>query len=748
MFERGWVRLAIAFCLMGVFLLQQHHQLEFGQYDPYRCRALLNDGKWSPLSSDGSKKWEPKHCRMVEYPRVALRACLDNQKVVFVGDSTTRQVFLAAAKRLEPGQMRVPIRNSTNLRQRHQDATFEAEGVKLEFIWDPWLNSSKLEKTLKNFHALPTPPNESSIRKKDDMSPALILLGAPGLWAARYGRDDYLDIFKNSIDHVTPYISDVFDENMPRVFNFDSDDTANHILLAPVLVPEYRHLSFRRRQTITAERIKQMNDYLSQLSQNQSSHIPWVYNKLSDDFNEDGLHVSDNVAGHKFDVAINAHCNTISSRSRSFKGTCCVPDHYNKLFMLVSEVSFFILIVSLIVEVALGVTMREHMTLNGARSIVFVILHCFYYDRTTLFGKLERHYQPVEFIVMCLLWLLAGIFTTSRKPPPAELPERSVARLRQERNSDPPDYQGPGYLSIDHSLEIKGLMQGFILLYHYHHASQALWVYKIIRLFISGYFYLTAYGHTMYLLKTNDFSFKRVSVVLFRLNLLSVILPYAMRTNYTLYYFAPVVSFWYLVLYGMLRFFRNYNHDMPWFISKVIATAMVTVVLISTTGVLETAARFSHLYCNINWDPKEMRFRLLLDRYIVFVGAVVAAFVHNASVRGSQPILPLGNARPFFLNRRHLLNVISAASLVAFFYVTQTTLHEKVIYNKIHPFISWIPILSFVVLRNSLPGVREVYLWLPTVLGQISLETYVLQFHVWLGGSATAKLTLGLWDDP
>ncbi|KAI1213060.1 Cas1p-domain-containing protein [Annulohypoxylon truncatum] len=745
MLEQAWVRLTIAFTLIGVFLLQQQHQSQFGQQDPYRCRALLHDGAWSPAASDGPMKWEPKNCRMGEYPRDALRTCLKTRKAVFVGDSTIRQVFWAAAKRLELRQMRVAIGNSTDLEREHQSVSFEGKGVKLDFIWDPWLNSSKLEKTLKNFHTSPTPPNEFTIRKEDDESPALILVGAPGLWAARYGGDDYLDIFKRGINRIKPYISDAFEENMRWGFDFGPGDLANHVLLAPVQVPEYEHLSPSRHETITASRIRKMNDYLSGLSQNQSSHIPWVYNKLSvgsgNDFTTDGLHVSDSIAAHKLDIAINAHCNALSSHIRTFKGTCCISNYRNKIFNLAWEIAAFIGLASIVIELTVGVSLIEHEIINAAKVIVAIGLWAYYCDRTTFFGKLERHYEPVEFIVMCLLWLVVSIFSMKRIPKPTDLPERSVARLRQERNPDPPGY-GPGYLSREHCLEIKGLMQGFILLYHYHYASQALWVYKIIRVFISGYFFLTAYGHTLYFLRTNDYSFRRVSAILFRLNLLSALLPYAMDTDYSLYYFAPVITFWYLVLYAMLRFFRGYNNELPWLIAKVIATAMMTAIFISKHGVLESAARLSHVYLNVNWNAREMRFRLQLDRYIIFVGVIVGALVHKAR---SRPILPTDNGRRP-LDRR-LVTIVCTANIMNFFYFIQHTLHKKANYNKIHPFISFIPILSFIVLRSSIPRLRHVYLRLPALLGQMSLETYVLQYHVWLAANATAKHTFGLWDD-
>ena len=58
----------------------------------------------------------------------------------------------------------------------------------------------------------------------------------------------------------------------------------------------------------------------------------------------------------------------------------------------------------------------------------------------------------------------------------------------------------------------------------------------------TSYLFMTGFGHTVYFLKKDDFSFKRVTATMLRLNLLNVILAYAMGNDWLLYYFAPLVS--------------------------------------------------------------------------------------------------------------------------------------------------------------------------------------------------------------
>ncbi|KAK6067298.1 Cas1p-like protein [Seiridium cupressi] len=657
------------------------------RHDPYHCRALVSDGAWpSQPTEDPDQdfaKWEPHSCRMIEYSRDSFHSCLGGRRVIFAGDSTVRQIYWAAATRLDHEKAHVALLDVVVDDSQHSNLLFEAEGVKLEFIWDPWLNSSHLHRELTRFRVQETFADSGAVRSKDEESPALVVLGAPGLWAARHGGDDYFDIFKRGIEDIRIHLSSYLGETLvtPTKNSRRNYDLApNQILLAPVQVPWYESLSVERAKTITPERVDKMNSFLAGLSKEEQSHVLWAYHQMTateaSAFEINGIHVVERVAERKIDLALNARCNAAKGHDIPHVATCCMK--YPKHNMVQA-------------------------------------------DQST------------------------------------------------RASSEPTEQADEGFLSRDQTDEWKGWMQGLILIYHYNYASQTLWVYKLVRLLVSSYIFLSGYGHTTYLLRTEDYSLRRVAAVIFRLNFLSAILPYMMATDYNFYYFAPLITFWYLVVFLTLGVYRRYNQDPVLLLVKIVVAVIVTSCLILVPQPLQLLSTICRTVFHMHWDSTEIRFRLTVDRYIVFFGMITASIADRMRIlrarqsitswqqRQTNPVL----GRPSLLDPassvlefpdaltkpiKPLACAFSALFILFFTVVTQTQLHDKWQYNVGHPYMSWIPVLSFLVLRNSHRRLRNSYMAIPAALGKISLETYILQYHLWLGGDATSKLRLGIWD--
>jgi len=686
---------------------------------------------------------------MHEYKKRDIQECFHQRRLVFIGDSTTRQIFWAVAKKMDEERAEEEIAEMLDLDEKHKDLEFFSGGVTVQFIWDPFLNSSKLEGELIKFRAEPF--NETS--GGDEESAGLILLGSPGLWYARHGQENFFKDFRDSVDAVIPYMDHASGEQamVPTTRPFPARrQSPNFLLIAPVQVPWYQALSPSREETITPEKIDQMNDYLQQVSQHSSADVVWSYSSMTfaghGAYEESGLHVVNNVAHRKADILLNLRCNSDSaSKGYSFNRTCC--SNYTRP----SITQWTFLILGMMILPAMAYFRRKHVArisrmlpsatvLNALAVFNLVICFCFYADRTQIFEKAHKQFRRQEFLTACSAAAIAGFFSV----------RKNSFQGATEKVTEAP--QDGGFLSRVQTDEWKGWMQAIILIYHYTHGSKTLWIYEIVRLLVASYLFLTGFGHTLYFLRKKDYSLKRVAGVLVRLNLLSCVLPYMMRTDYLFYYFSPLVSFWFLVIYFTLKIGHEKNSDPIFIFAKILFSIALTTAFTMIPGILEFIAFLLKYACGISWNMTEWRFRTFLDMYIVYIGMITAMLFHRTSKLKAKSITPetfMDNALRLVITYRRTfktLTIILSLGLLPGFWLLTRRSPNKEDYNWWQPYLSFIPILSFITLRNSHRLLRnyhsEVFAW----LGRCSLETYVLQYHIWLAGDTTGLLRLGLWN--
>ena len=366
------------------------------------------------------------------------------------------------------------------------------------------------------------------------------------------------------------------------------------------------------------------------------------------------------------------------------------------------------------------------------------ICFCFYADRTQIFNKIQKQFSSETFRAMSWIVFATGVVSLRRST--GVLP---TERVKFTQLGDQP------FLSRDQTDEWKGWMQFMILIYHYTGASKVLWIYEIIRVLVASYLFMTGFGHAVFFYKRGDYSLRRCAYVLVRLNLLSCVLPYIMRTDYLFYYFAPLVSFWFIVIYLTMRIGQSKNGSFLFLTSKLLLSAIVVTAFIITPGILEKIFLILKHTCRIHWDVVEWRFRVFLDMYIVYVGMFAGVFhvrLMNELQRERASNILFRFIRSYF---RTVCTVSIIASLVIIpgFWALTRRSPDKYDYNWWQPYISPLPIISFVILRNSNRHLRNYYSSIFAWLGRCSLETFTLQFHIWLAGDTKGLLSMGIFDD-
>ncbi|KAA8568343.1 hypothetical protein MFRU_029g00640 [Monilinia fructicola] len=722
--------------------------------DPYKCGALLNKGQWLDpgprwSSRNPFQNWQPPGCMMYEYKRKDIQECFKERRLVFIGDSTTRQIFWAVAKKMDQERAEEEITEHLDMEEKHKDLEFNSSGVRVQFIWDPYLNSTGLDRELKKFDANPT---EDS---KMDESAGLILLGSPGLWYARHGQENFFKDFRDSIEHVIPFMDHDGGEHALRAASsqpFPSRrKSPNFLLLAPVQVPWYQALSPSREETITPEKIDQMNDYLQQVSAHSEADVVWSFSLMTwggrGEYEESGLHVVDNVAHRKADVLLNLRCNADAvERGYPYERTCC--NNYRQP----NAIQWLLILVGMILLPCIFLLRRKHFlrvgrllpqseVLGALMTLALAVCYCYYADRTQLFEKEHKQFHRREFLIASLVVFIAGL--VSIRPSSSSSSSRGIHEVGVHSFDH-------GFLSRDQTDEWKGWMQFLILIYHYTHGSKTLWLFEIMRNLVAGYLFMTGYGHTMYFLKREDYSFKRVASVLIRLNLLTCSLAYMMRTDYMAHYFVPLVSFWFLVVYFTLKIKRENNSSAGFLLGKILLSALLTTGCIKIPGILEALAFILKYSCAISWNINEWRYRTSIDMFIVYIGMTTAILysrltrIKSASISCTSKIDIL--LRPIARYPTLFKTITITASLIllpGFRLLTQRS-PDREDYLWWHPYISCIPILAFITLRNSHRTLRNYHSTLFAWLGRCSLETFVLQSHIWMAADLKGILRLGV----
>ena len=219
--------------------------------------------------------------------------------------------------------------------------------------------------------------------------------------------------------------------------------------------------------------------------------------------------------------------------------------------------------------------------------------------------------------------------------------------------------------------------------------------------------------------------------MLFRLNFLVVITCFVVRNEYMLYYICPMHTFWFLSTYCFMRLMNSWNEDPKKMAVKFIVYFLTVFLLFDVPKVGEIFFKPFSFILNYENSLHEWMFRAGLDHYATLLGMLCAYYHPNF-----ERLMGYLDEKPIAQRKVIRFGIAFICVLSFTLWVTFIFMREKYEYNKVHPYFSFIPLLSYMFLRNMFPFLRKHYLHMFTWLGKITLETYISQLHIYLQGNA------------
>jgi N-acetylneuraminate 9-O-acetyltransferase len=273
---------------------------------------------------------------------------------------------------------------------------------------------------------------------------------------------------------------------------------------------------------------------------------------------------------------------------------------------------------------------------------------------------------------------------------------------------------------------------------------------------------MTGFGHFLYCDKKQDFSMERMVSMWVRINYFPLMLSLFLNVKLELYYVVPLHTVGFFMTMAtcyIAKLLREKRHDMDQAKSNMVAIGiclLVHLVFFETSLCKIILGSISHEY----------EFRFANDKYSAWFGVLCGflwsrcqAYIQwcygddedsnsNSSSAGdpeqaqqlaeqhspqnkTQKPNHNNNKSPTKVQAMYLQRA-AGVGLMVIWYLGFGSESDKYVYNPRHPFVFWMPLAGWLMLRNSSKYLTELHSTVLEFMGRITLETYVLQFHVFM----------------
>lgn len=731
--------LAALTAIVLTLALQKHAKPQ--GYDS--CGTLLHHGQW--LRNDTQVDptiWQPQDCTLHHYTADDIAQCIKpDSRIIFLGDSTARKVFLATARLLDSG--------ITHDFGRQANMYITRRNITLHLFFDTYLEEEAAFGVVKKM-----------AQNAADVNHTTYLYATTGLWHSKYKpRDKVMKAFRKSVDDLV----DVLKNQIPGAFE--------RVYFGPTQLPLYEKLDEGRNKVIIPFYLDQMHNYTDHvfnynplLSSREpgnngtlythdgrvAAYYAPVFNKYgpghSTLYDQYGLHYLDPVTYVQAQTLLNHLCNgkIIKPEMVPHETTCCIP--YQKPTKTHEIMIYALLLLSLGMTVLILIPERfSPTTLHSIISIIamtlLAALYAYLCDRTHQLNKQYSVLSWYEFFALSQMFLVIIAFSLSRA--------RSAASATAQTT-----FLGNPTLIV----EWKGLAIGLWLMAKLTGLSREL---------NEGDVFCRILAATLIFSETYGFAFEIMSgeagVVSFlsrllRINAFAVLLACSLGTDYFFYELPAKLTFWYVFVFIGYYVLKGKG------IATLVNWVRVTRSEITTStpnffldlaklGLLTVSFGFAVFFTWTPFSENVLEYSVdLRDEFSVGIAAVLLSVVVTNE--------PLVSALAWQIQSKYVRIIMTGIAgavgiiLVNFYFFASAFTSADEYKSIFHQIGTLGFIFVYVTLRSHLLGsmAKDSFLYSAflELLGSCWLEMFLLSYHAYLAGDGTLRLyllTTGTTDD-
>ncbi|XP_034250160.1 N-acetylneuraminate 9-O-acetyltransferase isoform X2 [Thrips palmi] len=718
-----------------------YHGILHVRYGIDSCKWLLSDGRYK-----GNMEWQPYGCMMHQYSLKDTRRCFryltflgKRNHFAFIGDTQVQLHYrallhqLAGHKQSEASFWANAKSNQTLDALPQSDHAFHDSllGLHLEYLWQPFLTDNMTNRV------------RSWMEKG---GPSVIVIGM-GSWAIKSP-----DNFEHSINEFTVNLTRFAKTVLPK------GEHKSIVLWVPIPPIKESKQLLTPDDPFNNEHIDLFNKAAIEVLEHSGAQVWWSSRLLSQGRIDESF--GEAYPGYRAlslntQILLNAYCNDHMNFN---DGTCCWSAEPYTYLQVATYASFAVCIViaftMVLYRISKGSYHQTHvkytplpksfemggnetveckpdasldiLPLLFALSKLGLIMIFFYVcDRTSFFMKENKYYSPLSFWLPLAYMVVLGLFFTEDS--------RYTKVLHREQTD-----------------EWKGWMQLAVLIYQMTDASGILPIYMHARVLVSAYLFLSGYGHFSYFWQRGEAGIVRFFQIIFRLNFLTVVLCLAMNRPYQFYHFIPLISWWVFAVFLFLSFpprvsAMSSDGNPLQFLTLVLKfvgfISIITILYMSEVFFEKVFVTrpWKALFVTTDDDIHEWWFRWKLNRYSVSYGMIYAVGLFLAQ---RHQLLDDRNHSNLLSPRLSFFAALMSLCGIGGYLGFSILCRNRQECNEVHPYIVFIPIISYIALRNISGILRTRYSTFFAWFGKISLELSVCQYHIWLAADANGVLVL------